>query len=75
MSEPAPDPAEARLGELLAPLREEGPESSQSLALTVVRRARWQARLRGALKAVGQFASAAGDVARLLFGRDKRTSA
>lgn len=74
MSDPVSDPAEARLGELLQSLREEAPESSHSMALTVVRRARWQARLRGALQAVGQFASAAGDIARLLFGRDKRTS-
>lgn len=75
MSETTPDPAEARLGELLQTLREEQPESSHSLALTVVRRARWQSRLRGALKVVGQFASAAGDVARLLFGRQKGSRA
>jgi hypothetical protein len=75
MSEPAPDPAEARLGELLQSLREEEPESSHSLALTVVRRARWQARLRGALRTFGQFASAAGDVARMLFGREKERRA
>lgn len=71
MSDPVPDPAEARLGELLQTLRDDAPQTSHALAVRVVARVRWQARLREAITVVGQLASAAGDVARVLLGRGR----
>lgn len=68
-SEDPPTPAEARLSELLEPLRTDPPRSGPGMALTVVRTARWQSAFRGALRVVSQFAVAAADVARLIIGR------
>lgn len=62
-------PAEARLGELLEPLRVDPPQPQPGMALAVVRTARWQSAFRGALRAVSQLAVAAADVARLIVGR------
>lgn len=64
-----PTPAEARLTQLLEPLRTDPPRSEPDLAVSVVRSARWQSALRGALRAASQIAVAAGDVARLIIGR------
>ena len=63
-----PTPAEARLSQLLEPLRADPPRSQPGMALDIVRTARWQAALRGALRAASQLAVAAADVARLIVG-------
>lgn len=67
--DPPPEPAEARLGDLLTTLREDPPEPGHALAVRVVRRARWQRGLRAALAVVTQFAGAAGGIGRLLLGK------
>ena len=67
--EPAPAPAEARLGDLLTTLRDNAPEPGHALAMRVVRRARWQRSLRAAISVVTQFAGAAGSIGRLLMGK------
>lgn len=67
-SDAPPTPAEARLSELLGPLRDDPPRSQPGMALDVVRTARWQSAFRGALRAVSHFAVAAADVARLFLG-------
>jgi hypothetical protein len=70
--EDPPTPAEARLSQLLEPLRAEPPRSGPGMALVVVRKARLQSAFRGALRAVSQLTVAAADVLRLIVGR--RTS-
>ena len=62
-------PAEARLSQVLEPLRADPPRPQPGMALAVVRTARWQSAFRGALRAVSQLAVAAADVARLIVGR------
>jgi hypothetical protein len=65
-------PAERRVAELLGTLRSDPPSSPASLTGSVVRRARWQAAVKPPLRAVGMFASALYDGAKLLFGGGKR---
>lgn len=67
--DPAPEPAEARLGDLLQTLRDDAPEPGHALAVRVVQRVRWQAGLRAAISVVSQFAAAAGGIGRLLLGK------
>ncbi len=67
--EDPPTPAEARLDQLLKPLRAEPPRPEPGMALAVVRTARWQSAFRGALRAVSQLVVAAAGVARLVVGR------
>lgn len=69
VSDDPPTPAEARLSQLLEPLRSDPPRSDPGTALAVVHAARWQSAFRGALRAVSQIAVAAADVARLILGR------
>ncbi len=66
------DPAEARLLELMAPLRAERPSGDPGMALAVVSRARWQTQLRGALRLAGQLVASVADAASLLLGRGRR---
>jgi len=56
----APDPAEARLVALLALLRMEPARSDPALALAIVRRARWEWRVRHATQTLAGFAAALG---------------
>lgn len=67
--DPAPGPAEARLGQLLQTLRDDAPEPGHALAVRVVKRARVQAGLRAALSVVTHFAAAVGGFGRSLLGR------
>lgn len=64
------DEAERRLDEHLEPLRREGPEPGQELAIRVVRTARWQRALRAPLRVIGLLAGAFADgLAGLIAGR------
>jgi len=67
--DPPPTPAEARLGALLTPLRETGPEPGHALAVRIVRSARWQRGLRAAIAVVTRFAGAAGGIGRMFLVR------
>lgn len=67
-------PAQARLRELLAPLREDAPAPSVELVPRVIRAARWQRGVRGVLAAVGTLAGAVGDGLRALLGPRGRPS-
>ncbi|MBV9197087.1 MAG: hypothetical protein JO168_23375 [Solirubrobacterales bacterium] len=60
--------AERRLREHLKVFTAERPEPAPSLAVAVVRTARWQRSVRAPLQAVGRFAAAIGDGLRLLIG-------
>lgn len=65
-------PAERRVTELLGTLRSDPPRSPATLTHSVVRKARWQAAIKPPLRAVGMFASAIYDGAKLLLGAGKR---
>ncbi len=67
-AEPAPasPAAEERLGALLALLRADPPAATADLPARVMRAARWQHALRGALRVGGWMTSAAADVVGLV---------
>jgi hypothetical protein len=64
-------PAQARLDELLEPLRAEPPAAPAALSPAVLRSARWQGTAREALRAVSHIALAAADVFSAAIGRGK----
>jgi len=66
--EPTPTPAEARLQDVLEPLRAEAPEPRAPLSPSVLRTLRWQVGVRGVLRAGGVLASAAADAVALVAG-------
>lgn len=59
-------PAEARLRQLLAPLREDAPRPSSDLGPRVLRTVRWQRAVREVAQAVGILAGVVADGVRLL---------
>jgi len=65
-------PAERRVAELLGTLGSDPPRSPATLTHSVVRKARWQGAVKPPLRAVGMFAAALYDGAKLLFGVGKR---
>ncbi|CAA9532235.1 MAG: hypothetical protein AVDCRST_MAG30-3877 [uncultured Solirubrobacteraceae bacterium] len=69
--EPPPTPAEARLLDVLAPLRDAPPPSDPPLAPVVARALRWQVGVRSAVRAGGMLAAAAVDAVSLLMGTGK----
>lgn len=69
--EPPSTPAEARLLDVLAPLRDEPPPSDPPLAPAVARALRWQVGVRSAVRAGGMLAAAAVDAVSLLVGAGK----
>ncbi len=62
-------PAEQRLLGLLTLLREAPPEPDEGLTRAVMRRARWEAGVRSALRNVGGLAAAAAESVSVLLGR------
>ncbi len=66
---PVSPAAEERLGTLLALLRADPPAAAADLPARIVRAARWQHALRGALRVGGWMTSAAADVVGLVAGR------
>ena len=69
--EPPPTPVEARLHDVLAPLRDEPPASDPPLGPAVARALRWQVGVRSAVRAGGMLAAAAVDAVGLLVGAGK----
>jgi hypothetical protein len=65
-------PAERRLGEHLALLREVPQSPSATLAPRIVRSARWQLAVRAPLLAIAHLAAAVGDGVRVLIGGPPR---
>lgn len=61
-----PDAAQRRLDELLGGLRDEPPEPARRLPDTVMRTARWQYAVRGAVVVVSELSVAAGTLVRIL---------
>ena len=65
-------PAEERLVQYLAGLREHPPQPDEGLVVAVLNAARWQAVVRPYLGAVGVLAGAFAEGARIFMGRPQR---
>jgi hypothetical protein len=61
-------PAEARLRQLLEPLRADAPEPPAPLVPRLLRTVRWQRTVREVLDTAGAFAAVVGDGLRVLVG-------
>jgi hypothetical protein len=61
-------PAEARLRELLEPLRADAPEPPDALVPRLLRTVRWQRTVREVLDTAGALAAVVGDGLRVLVG-------
>jgi hypothetical protein len=67
-------PAEARVRQLLEPLRGDGPEPPEALMPRLLRTVRWQRTARELLQAAGALAAAVGDGLRVVAGSGENRS-